>query len=79
MMNDGNKCLPPSVITLPPHRVGQKYFTGGGGEICALHVQLEIFCPPLAKTVSPPLNLGLTDIVGWKNKGFQNKVKNIEL
>ena len=26
MMNEGNKCLPPSVKTLPPHRGGKKGF-----------------------------------------------------
>ena len=30
MMNEGKKCLPPSVITLPPHRGGQKLYKGGG-------------------------------------------------
>ena len=30
MMNESNKCLPPSVITLPPHRGGQTFYRGGG-------------------------------------------------
>ena len=54
MMNEGNKCLPPSIITLPPHR-GTAKIVQGGKKMCALRAQLEIFGPTLAKTYTAPL------------------------
>ena len=45
MMNEGNKCLPPSFITLPTHR-------GGGGKKCTggTFFRFFLFCPLLAKS-----------------------------
>ena len=54
-MNEGNKCLPPTVKILPPHRGGAKILQGGGQQII-LRAKIEIICPPLAKTYSPPLS-----------------------
>ena len=39
MMNKCNKCLPLSVITLPPHRGGQKSYRGRNKKICARSLQ----------------------------------------
>ena len=44
MITEGKKCLPPSLITLPPHRVGKK-------NVCASWTTLS----PLANQYSPPL------------------------
>ena len=49
MMNEGNKCLLPSVINLPPHRgEGAKFF-------CALRAEIDILPPPpLHKAIVRP-------------------------
>ena len=53
MMNEGNKRLPPSVITFHPYRGGQKLYKRGQNKICALRAHLEIF-PLLAKPIVRP-------------------------
>ena len=66
MLNEGNKCLPPSVITLPQYR-GGKFF------LRASRATLNI-SPPLAKTYIPPLTMGhnkdTTDRDNFKFSGF---------
>ena len=56
MMNEGNKCLSHSLITLPPHRGREGGdFTGKGKKMrAALNIP-----PPPAKTYSLPLTLHL--------------------
>ena len=49
MMNEGNKCLPPSVITLPPHRGGGAKVLRGCNIFSAHRAQVYILTPPLEK------------------------------
>ena len=55
MMNKCNKCLPPSVITLPSNRGGQKLYRGEQKKFARFKRCYTYFAPP-------PLGVGEVDV-----------------